>query len=132
MVTLASTCERLPAAPPGYRSVYLVYHPVAVLNLITAVVFIVIVPLLSVITLGLHGSLSVPLEVPLDIVAIVAMFVASLATLVLHELIHGLVLRRYRCRVLWDGYATPVCLRGRVRTISSVTRRYASCSRRLC
>lgn len=101
MVTLASTGDRLPAAPPGYRSGYLVYHPVAVLNLITAVVFIVMVPLLSVITLGLHGSLSVPIEVPLDIGAIVAMFIASLATLVFHELIHGLVLRHYRRRVFY-------------------------------
>ena len=99
MVTPASTRDSLPAAPAGYGSGYLVYHPGAVLNVVAAVVFIIMLPLLSVMTLGLHGGLSLPIEVPLDIVAIAAMLAASVATLFFHELIHGLVLRHYKHRV---------------------------------
>ena len=81
MVTPASTRDSLPAAPAGYGSGYLVYHPGAVLNVVAAVVFIIMLPLLSVMTLGLHGGLSLPIEVPLDIIAIAAIFAASGATL---------------------------------------------------
>jgi hypothetical protein len=91
--------EMLPAAPVGYETGCLEYHPVTVLNVAAAIVFVVMLPLLSVMTLGLQGRLSIPIEVPLDFVAIGAMFGASVATLFLHELIHGLVLRCHKHRV---------------------------------
>ena len=99
MVTPASTRDSLPAAPAGYGSGYLVYHPGAVLNVVAAVVFIILLPLLSVMTFGLHGGLSLPIEVPLDIGAIAVMLAASVVTVFFHELIHGLVLRHYKHRV---------------------------------
>ena len=93
MASSAPSPEMLPIAPVGYDTGCLEYHPVTLLNIVAALAFVVMLPLLSVMTLGLQGRLSIPIEVALDFAAIGVMFGASVATVFLHELIHGLVLR---------------------------------------
>lgn len=132
MVAPASTCDSLPAPPAGYGSGYLVYHPGIVLNVVAAVVFIIMLPLLSVMTLGLQGA------------------VASDRGAARYCCDHSdarclccdpLLPRAYprACpsslqapRVLWDGHGAAPCVCGRVRAVSSARSCAHSCTRAAC
>jgi len=99
MCSSASSHVSIPIAPAGYRPGYVVYHPVAGINVVAALVFMVVLPLLGILTLWLHGALALPVQVPLDAGTILGTCGAVVPTVLAHELIHGLVLRHYGYRV---------------------------------
>ena len=98
MLTSSFTLDPTPSAPAGYRPGCIVRHPLLVLNLVSAAVFILGLPLLGVITLELQGALALPVELVLNVSDIASALGASISTIFLHELIHGGLLRHYGYR----------------------------------
>ena len=96
---LPSSSTDDPTPPAGYQHAYVVRYPMLVLNLVSVVVFIILVPLLGVLAWRLHKApLAFPVEVRLTLLDIPGGLVASIMTGVFHELIHGIVLRYYGYR----------------------------------
>ena len=98
MITASAT--RDPTAPVGYQPGSIVRHPIRALNLVTIGLSVILVPLLGIITWELHGGLSaLPIEVTLTPLDIPVALIATISTIMLHELIHATVLRVYGYQV---------------------------------
>jgi len=90
----------VPSTPAGYQPGYVVRHPIGALNLVALVLSIVLVPLLAVIIWELHGGPSeLQVDISFTLVDIAGACSTAMLTIVVHELIHGIVLRLFGYRV---------------------------------
>ena len=97
MTTLPITLDSMP--PIGYQPGYIIRHPTLALNLAALALSIMLLPLLGVITWELHGGMSaLPVEVTLTLWDISVAIIATIMTMVVHEMIHAAVLRAYGYR----------------------------------
>lgn len=100
MVALQSS--EAPPTPPGYRTPYSLVYPKLGVTLGALALALVLIPLLGVIIWLLRGSITLSGRIDLG-VALWCLLVGTI-TIIVHELIHGLVFRLLGYRVSFGVY----------------------------